>query len=462
MTLRRIISIAAMFLAIAFLACITLAQPSKKDIKKSNQLVQQAEKAFNQKNYRNAIDQYAQAIVLVPSNAKAHFWKGYSHFNLQEYDQAITELTTALDQGYTPPLDVYKVRGYAYYLRKNYDAAYTDIKQGLQLDPNNVDFLRWYGEISFAKASYPEALAAFQKVLIQTPNDPELYYSIAQTQFRLGNTDGQATAAEEAVKRNTRNLALANFLLGDAYQKQKKNSAAIDAYSKSIEQKPDLYEGYIQLADVYRAESRFNDAIDISKKALRVFPSNGAIYTNLSWYYSLAGRNDEAVQAAQAGVKLVPNQSLPYTNLCRAYNDTKQYVMAITACNSALKISPNDGETLFYLGRSYELTDKKAEAAKSYDRAVTGLEAFTRSNPDYSDGYYLLGNAYYSDNQEEKAIAAYTKCLQLSPRFPRARYNLGIVYVLKRNKASAMEQYSSLLSLDPNLAVKLKAEIDKL
>lgn len=451
-----------MFLAIALLAGAVCAQPSKKDVKKANQLIGDAEKSYNQKNYRNAIDLYAQAIVLTPANAKAHFWKGNSHFNLQEYDQAITEFTAAIDGGFKPVVDAYKVRGYIYYLRKNYDAAYADVKQGLQLDPDNLNLLKWYGEISFAKGSFPEALGAFQKALVQTPNDPELYYSISQTQFRLGNTSGQLTAAQEAIKRNTQHLAEADFLLGDAYQKQKRYPEAVQAFEKTISSKPDLYEAYIRLADNYRAQSKYVEAIDACKRALRVFPNDGNIYTNISWYYSMTGKNEEAVKAAQSAVQLLPGQSLPLTNLCRAYNDTKQIALAINACNSALKLNPDDGETLLYLGRAYDASDKKAEAAKYFDRAVTGLEQFTKINPDYSDGFYILGNAYYYDNQEERAIEAYNKSLQLSPFFTRARYNLGVIYAFKKNKAAAMEQYNSLRTIDKDLAELLKAQIDKL
>jgi len=451
-----------MCLAIALLAGAVCAQPSKKDVKKANQLIEQGQKSFNQKNYRDAIDQYAQAIVLVPANARAHFWKGYSHFNVQEYDLAITELTAALNDGFKPVADVYKIRGYTYYVKKNYNLAYADIKQGLQLEPDNLNMLRWYGEISFARGAYAEALGAFQKALLQAPNDAELYYNIAQTQFRLGNTDAQATAAQEAIKRNTRNLAEANYLLGDAYQRQKKYPEAVAAFEKTLSSRPNLYEAYIRLADSYRAESDYLQAIEACKRGLRVFPNNGNIYTNISWYYSMAGKNDEAVQAAQAAVQLLPDQSLPYTNLCRAYNDTKQIALAINACNSALKLSPTDGETFLYLGRAYDASDKKAEAARYFDKAVTGLEQFTQANPDYSDGFYILGNAYYYDNQEEKAIDAYNKGLQLSPRFTRARYNLGVIYAFKKNKAAAMEQYNSLLLIDKDLAALLKAQIDKL
>ena len=153
---------------------------------------------------------------------------------------------------------------------------------------------------------------------------------------------------------------------------------------------------------------------------------------------------------------------MAYTNLCRAYNDQAKYPMAVTACNSALKINPDDGETYYYLGRAYSMLGKSPDATKAYDKAVAGMEKFVQENPDYSDGFYILGNAYYADNQLDKAVEAYTKCLDLSPRFVRARYNLGVIQVVKKNKSAAMEQYNSLLALDPNLAAKLKTEIDKL
>jgi tetratricopeptide (TPR) repeat protein len=74
----------------------------------------------------------------------------------------------------------------------------------------------------------------------------------------------------------------------------------------------------------------------------------------------------------------------------------------------------------------------------------------------------LLGNAYYYAEQFDKAIDAFVKCLQLAPRFARARYNLGVTYAYKKNKAGALEQYNSLLQIDPSYAAKLKIEIDKL
>src|SRR5690606_19538289 len=137
-------------------------------------------------------------------------------------------------------------------------------------------------------------------------------------------------------------------------------------------------------------------------------------------------------EAAKAGIKLSPENYMAYTNLCRAYNDLNRPETAARECNNALTLKPGDGETNFYLGRSYDLQKRPAEATQYYRRAVAGLEQFIKERPDYADGYYLLGNAYFADNQRAKAIDAYNKALELSPMFTKARYNLGVIYSLEK------------------------------
>lgn len=436
-------------------------QPSKKDIKKSNDLVEQGNKAFRSKNYKGAIDKYAQAIVLVPRNAGAHYWKGYAHYYLKEYDTSLTELNLAEEQGH-PAVDVAKVRWYLNYEKKNYDASLADINLGLQSDPTNQMLLRASGDLNFEKKNYQAALDAYQKALVGAPNDGDLYYSVAKVQLALGDTKAQEAAASVAVTKPTQFITEAFYLLADAAHKQRKYDIAINAYNRVLSAKPESFEVYRSLGDIYRAQNRFTDAIDIMLRARRTWPNDGRIYTDISWYYSLAEQHQNAVDAAQAAIKLLPNEYLGYTNLCRAYNDLKQSQFAITACNNALRLNPNDGETHFYLGRAYREQGKAADATKAFDRAVIGLLKFTKENPDYSDGFYLLGNAYFSDNQPEKALAAYKACLDLSPRFTRARFNSGVIQINLGNKAGALEQYNALLPLDATLANRLKTEIDKM
>ncbi|MEP6704570.1 MAG: tetratricopeptide repeat protein, partial [Acidobacteriota bacterium] len=336
------------------LACTTgaIGQPAKttkKDAKKAEQLARQAGAAFVKKDYRVALDGYTQAAALNAANPDYRFWKGASHFYLNEYSLAIPELDTALSLGYKKPLDLYSIRWLSNFKEKNYDAALADVKQGLVLDPNNLDLLQALGDISYQKNNYREAVDAYQKVVLKNPNTAgDLHFYIAKAQSSLGNVPGQVAAAQEAIKRRTQFIGDAYLLIADGYRKQRNFDASIEAYLKAITAKPETYSAYENLADMYRDQNRFDEAIEISRKALRVFPNDGQIYTNLSWFYSLADRNEDAIQAAQAGIRFLPDKYMAYTNLCRAYNDAKKPDMAIRECNNALKRNPKDGETYYY------------------------------------------------------------------------------------------------------------------
>ena len=432
----------------------------KKPNGKAKKLAADAEKLFNQKDYRNAAAKYAEAITISPNYPAAHFWKGYAHYYLNEYDLALDDLDKALEQGYTP-LEVYKIRWYVNAQKKNYDAAQADIQRVLQADPNNANLLLGLGDIYRAQGSNQEAINAYRKVLEIDPNNADVNYFLATSYHNLGDYNSQGAAAEQAIKGNTKFIAEAFYLAGDSNQKANNFDKAIENYERALNLKPDNAEIYNNLTDLYRRQNRFNDAIELTKKRLALFPNDGNLYTSLSWYYSLADRHNDAVIAAQQAIKLLPDQYLGYTSICRALNDTKQYQAAIQACNNALKLNPNDGESSFYIARAYDLMNKPDTATEYYKKAVAGLEQVTVKNPDDSDKFYLLGNAYYADGQRDKAIEAYKKSLSLSPNFAKAHYNLGYIYFLNNDLNSANEQYNALQKIDANLAAKFKQAIEK-
>lgn len=459
-TLLTLFSLTLLFACFSALSVDVKAQ-TKKQLKEAKDLTDDGNAAFNKRNYKIAIEKYAQAIVIVPNSPDAHFWKGNAHYNLKEYDQALSELDTALTQGFKPD-QVKRVRWYVNFEKKNYDAALSDLEALLPLDPGNVTLLLGRGDAYAGKKSYNEALAAYQKALAAAPANADVHYKIATSHQLLGNVKEQGIAAQAAIKGNTMFLGESYFLLGESYQKQRNLAEAGEAYVKSIAAKPDNYASYRNLADVYKGQGRFNDAITILKKSLPQFSRpNGETYTELSWYYSLVNREEDAVDAALAGVRITPGSYAAHTNLCRAYNGVKKFDMAVTSCTSALRLKPNDGETNFYMGRAQDSLGKTADAAKSYKKAVAGLTEYTKQNPDYTDGFYLLGNALLADNQLEKAAVANKRAVELSPGFAKARYNLAIIYLAQKKKALAQEQYDALVKIDPEQAAKLKPEIDK-
>lgn len=490
----------------AFLLILLTALPfiadaqSRRDRDQAKKLQEEGDRSFQAKRYREAANAYSRSLALVANNPHANFWLGSAHYYLFiECDRSLKELerlaaaekdrdrkedlssqivskqqdcgveltqaanayTRALSLGYKP-LDVFRIRYFIYQQKGEFDLALSDIDSGLRLAPSDAPLWRAKGDVLFAKKDFRSAMEAYDRASTLDPNDGNSLYSAALSAFNLGDTASQQRYAELAIKKGSLDPGSAFFLLADAYHKERRYVEAIDAYRRAIGAKQGLYEAYRRLAEVLRIENRLNEAIETARLALKVFPNDGEIYTDLSWYYSLADRPAEAVDAGKAAVQLLPNEHMGYTNLCRAYNDTKQYELAIATCNTALRLKPNDGETLYYLGRALNLSGKTTEATRYYSLAVKGLEQFVAEAPDYADGWYLLGNAYFADNQRDKAQAAYLRCLEISPKFTKARFNLGIIYTRRKDKAGALAQYQALLTLDERLAALLKAEIDRM
>jgi tetratricopeptide (TPR) repeat protein len=462
---KKIIGLITFFLLLtvfsAFLA-EAQAQPKKveKVDKKAEKLAKQGDDFLRKKDYRLAINKYAEAISISPNYPYAHFWKGSAHYYLKEYDEALLEIDTAFNQGHTP-LEVYRIRWFLNLQKGNYDAVLNDAQEGARLDPNNINFQKALAGAYLGKKDYQNALTVYKKIAEAEPNNGDIAYRIAEANYNLGETDAQAFAAMDAIKKRTQFLGEAWFYVGDSLQKSKKFDEAIEAYENSISANPKFYDSYNNLSELYRTKGRYDKAIAVMDKAVVQFPNDSTIYVNLSWYYSLSDQHPKAIAAAQKAIQLDQSNSMGHTNLCRAYNDMELYSQAVTACNKALELNPGDGESNFYLGRAHLKLNRKDIAAGYFKKAVDGLVKFTNENPDYSDGFYLLGNAFYAAGDQDKAVAAYKKAIELSPRFAKARYNLGVVYIVQEKPDLAKEQLNALMEIDSKLAAKLRDAIDQ-
>jgi tetratricopeptide (TPR) repeat protein len=436
------------------------AQPNRKQMEQAQKLIAEGDVFYRQKNYRAAIEKYNRATILAVNYPLAHYSKGYTHFNLGEYDRAIESLTTALDQGYKAE-DVYDVRWRSYFLKGDLAGALADLEAAIKAAPANANFQVGAGLVYHEKGQFQEAIAAFRKAVDLGSTDPNVNYYLAKSYNRVRDFDQQGAAAEEAIRNSTKYIGESWNLVGQSRQIAGNRAGAIDAYERALIAKPDQPEVYSFLSDLYRSENRFQEAVNTTQKGIKLYPEDGNLYISLSWYYSLADKHDEAIVAAQKATKLAPNEYMGFTNLCRAYNDEKFYDLAISACQTALKLRPGDGESNLYLARAYYSKNLTTLATEHYKKAVDGLIQYTKDNPDYSDGFYLLGNAYTAVNDYDSAMAAYRKTLQLSPRFARARYNLGFLLYQTGKKAEAREQHAELQKIDPALAERLLQAINK-
>ena len=107
---------------------------------------------------------------------------------------------------------------------------------------------------------------------------------------------------------------------------------------------------------------------------------------------------------------------------------------------------------------NYELARIFMETG-NYTSAISNLELVIEKVRNHLL-YFMIGEAYQADNQTDKAIGAYLKSLMLNEKFAPAYKKLGILFLGRNDKLSAIEYFEDYLKLD--IGEEEKEEITKL
>ncbi len=449
---------------------------------------------FELKNYDKALVGFSRAAQLDPNSASALQMKAGTLLELQRYNEALVDLMAVTKLNPTNEGAFFGV-GAAYFQLKNFSKAVEYLTQSVKLNPDF--FEAWMilasahigNSINWEKSEE----AAFQAVRLR-PNDGDANFKLGLAQLINGKLEGSLKSFDAAIKNKSTLIAAAIVYKGYALIGLKRTVEAEKLFEQALSVKPVNKTDYFSLAEIFFYRWDLEKAREQLKKGINFAADDEdwQEYSILSWSYSLSNEPQQAIIAANEAIQLNPTNSEGYTNRCRAYNDTNLPDIAIKDCQKSLALKPNDGEVFFYLGRAYALK-KDAAQEKSYNqksillmekrigfsfnkqKSEQPIQSLPESNPSsidrgkvsvnspsYTYYLYLLGNAYFLDNNFEAAIGAYQKVLELRPRFPRLRYNLAAAYLsLKRpDLKNADAQYTALLQIDSKLAADLKKVIN--
>ena len=83
----------------------------------------------------------------------------------------------------------------------------------------------------------------------------------------------------------------------------------------------------------------------------------------------------------------------------------------------------------------------------NYSSAISNLELVVENTRNHLL-YYMLGEAYQADEQVDKAIGAYLKSIMLNEKFALPYKKLGILFLGRGDKISAVEYFEDYLNLD--------------
>lgn len=436
-----------------------------------------------------ALSASRRATEIDPKSVDALILKSRLLHALKKYEEAAADMLAAVKLSPNNDEALFLLAA-NYFFLKNYAKTVEYLTQSVKFNPDNFDSWMLLTSAYIADSMNWEKCeqAAIQAVRLN-PNHGDANFQLALSQLVNGKLEASVKSFDAAIKNKNTFVASALVFKGYALIGLKRAAEAEELFQEALNVKPTSKLDYFAIAEIYFYRWELDKAREEIKKAINFAgdDEDWQEYSFISWIYSLSNQPQEAIIAANEAIQINPKNDGGYTNRCRAYNETNLPDIAIKDCQKALELNPNDGEIFFYLGRAYALKKDVAQEKSYNQKAISRMEkrlgiSFSPQNagppakdstetegssingrvsinsPSYSYYLYLLGNAYYLDNNFQAAIGAYQKVIELRPKFPRLRFNLAISYLSLKpaDLKNADAQYNLLLLIDKNLAADLK------
>ena len=279
------------------------------------------------------------------------------------------------------------------------------------------------------------------------------------------------------------NNYVAWFDLGYIYNATDRSTEAIQAYRKSIDANPKVFEANLNLgillADAHDPEAaKFLRAATELKPTAR--PEEGWYRAWLMLGHVLESSNpDEAIAAFQKAAKYHPKDPEPYLSAGMLLEKQKQYTQAAAEYQKAAGLDPKSKEALAGLVNSYSQAKQVPEAEQALRKflaldpnnatahiqlgrllaaqqkwadAATELEAGLHLQPGDEEAERQLADIYMQEKKVALAVPHIQAALQRDPNDATLHHTLGQAYIEQKNLAGAHQELVTAIGLDPKLA----------
>jgi len=398
--------------------------------------------------------------------------------------------------------EFYFKRGYAYYMRKDYEKARVDFYEILDVDsPYTAPATYYYSHIHYVEENYETALMGFRKIdtdplfttiapyyiaqilYLQKKYDEVIEYApglmdsisnkrvgemakiIGESYFMLEQYD-KAVPYLEKYKENARGYTVKDrYQMAFAYYKDARYEDAADIFedityrNTEISQSASYLLGdcYIKLGQKNKAMAAFGQAskMDFDQKIQEDALFN---YAKLAFELDYNPFN-EAIEAFNMYISYYPSSDRideAYNYLVMAYLQTKNFSMAMESLGKIKYRTPEIEKAYqkvaFYRGlelynnlRFIEAVDI-LEKSLEYGKYDTGIRART---------YYWLGEAAYRAGDSEMARTYFTEFMdepqaRKQKEYNLANYSMGYLAFDDEDYAQAERWFSSYTRLEKN------------
>ncbi len=261
--------------------------------------------------------------------------------------------------------------GHIAYGEKNYTKAITLYTDAVQVNPNYDDGYYWLGNAKFALTKYKEAILEYNKAIELNPNNEQAYYYRAMSNYNLEVYDETLPDFDKAIELNS-DVASMHYYRGDVNYRIERYEEAIIDFSKSLElNKNDGYTFHGRANSYYMLKKYKEAKIDFTR-AIEFLPDDESTFKYFrgicNYYLELY---QESLQDFIYYLKKDPNDTYILTMTGHSLYMLKDYEQAIQYYTKSIGIKSDYTEAYYWRGNSYFNLNKKSEARRDVDKAIS-------------------------------------------------------------------------------------------
>lgn len=311
------------------------------------------------------------------------------------------------------------------------------------LDADQVEIITIQGSSSPMGMETPDG--EVEKISIEISNDRQkdpLYEKAAEA-VSQEKWDIAENIYKKIIQKNPTSQAFNN--IGVLFYNQKKYEASLLQFDKAVAQSPVFINAYVSRGLVYTKLKRYEKAVEDYKKAIERVPYHFQAHMNLGVVLIKLKDYEQAVSVLKKASSLAGGgrKAKALYNLGLAYRSVGEdkYSAAKKAFLSAIRIRPN------YIDARFALAALEPSTPSGIDEALVQYNKVLDLVPQYPPAYFRIAQLKSTGKDYQAAQQNYKKAIQYNPNYVKARYNLGLSYLLSKRWADARNQFEKILAV---------------
>lgn len=395
------------------------------------------------KKFQEAVLEFRSALQIDDKLGDAHWGLSNAYEGLQRYQEAFDEMrqTVELDPN---NLDV-RVKLGNYYLvaAKDSPAAVSEAerlaKQILEKDPNHIEGHILMGSVLFAQEKKQEALAELNRAVDLNPQRVESYLSLARFYIQTNDITGAEKIYQRAISVGS-GSAMAHYEYGKFLVGAQRLDQAEAEFHKAVQTEPQNREAQFILASFYLVNKQFDKAEAAYKSLAELDKDKPEGRSVLGDFYSSVGRLDEAIAIYKEVLTTSPDYTQPHYRLAEIMLNRGDLAGAKNEVETVLKSDSKDRQALILRAR----IGIQAGQTSDLKVAIEDLREVLRQEPNSRAGLFFMAEASFRLGQIDQARAFATELTSNYPDYLPAKL---------------MEVQINLATGDPKAAMKLAADL---